>query len=272
MQTPLSESAIGVVGAEAYLAGVESIRQSDDCLTHLAQLRFPSEGARNFYLKYYLEDREPKSKGLVNEVCGYVLARSAGLLVPNRPIILALPRERIAEMHPAFASRVRDPAIVWGTAAVDGRHLPADPEIANGLLRKWKQLAELIAFDTWTAIPDRSSGNLVRRRNGEIVVIDHGHLAGSVRWLAELLPVAEARAHRFLTIWQTARIPDEINQGIMIAAERHRDCFSRAEHELNHWLAVLLNDSGDRIALLKFLQERADDSDNRMRRVLGLIV
>lgn len=264
-------SGIAVVGAGAYLAGIRPVRESGDCVTHLARLRYPAQRPGNFYLKHYLEDRAPASKGLVNEVCGNVLARSAGLATPVAPLILTLPREHLAGMHPAFAARISDPAVLWGTAAVDGPQLPADPDLAGNLLRRWKQLGDLIAFDTWV-VPDRSPANLVRHRNGEIVLIDHGHLAGSVRWLAELLPTAEERPHRFLALWQTQRIPDELNQRIMVAAERHKECFSRAERELNHWLGVLPIDSGDRMALLEFLHKRAGDSDDRMKRVLGLIV
>lgn len=265
-------SAIQVVGAEAYLAGLNVVHETDECLTHIAQVHHPAHGSRICYLKYYLDDRAP-TKGLVNEVCGYILAESAGLSVPENPLILMMPSERFGEMHRAYARRLPHGSelAVWVTEQVRGQTLPPNMEQAADLLRRWKGLPELIAFDTWVLNADRSASNLLHRRNRDMVLIDHGHLAGSVRWTPDLLqPEADPR-HPFLALWD-GRIPDTINQGIMRAADRHTDCFHQAEAELKRWTSALLDDSEDTIALLGFLNKRADESQDRMRRILRLLV
>lgn len=265
-------SVIQVVQAEAYLAGLSVVHETDECLTHIAQVHHPNHGSRVCYLKYYLEDRA-SIKGLVNEVCGYILAESAGLSVPDNPLILMIPPERLREMHRAYARRLPQGTelAVWTTEQIRGQLLPSNMEQAADLLRRWKGLPHLIAFDTWVLNADRSASNLLRRPNGEMVLIDHGHLAGSVRWTPDLLqPDAEPR-HPFLALWRSA-IPESINQGIMKAAGGHPECFQRAEAELKRWTSTLLDDSGDTIALLDFLDQRAAESQDRMRRILRLLV
>lgn len=264
--------AIQVVGAEAYLAGLNIVQETEECLTHIAQVHHPAHGRCTCYVKCYLEDRGP-SKGLVNEVCGYILAEQAGLSVADNPLILVMTPDLLAQMHPRHAARLPrgGDVAVWVTGQVTGQILPADTERASTLLQRWKRLPDLIAFDTWTLVSDRSAGNLLHRRNGDIVVIDHGHLAGSIRWSADLLqPDADPR-HPFLALWG-GELPDSINQGIMRAAEQHVDCFRRAEPQLKHWTGALPVDSRDTMALLDFLKKRADESQDRMRRILRLLV
>lgn len=265
-------SAIQVVPREAYLATLRIVQESDECLTHIAQIHHPTYGRRTCYVKCYLEDRGA-SKGLVNEVCGYILAEQAGLSVPENPLIMTMETSLLAQLHPQHTRKLVQggQTAVWVTEQVVGQVLPSNMEQAADLLRHWRQLPDVIAFDTWVQNADRNVSNLLRSRNGGIVLIDHGHLAGSVRWTADLLqPDADPR-HLFLALWDRG-IPDSINQGIMRAAEQHSGCFRQAEPELKHWTGALPGDSGDTMALLDFLKKRADESPDRMRRILRLLV
>jgi hypothetical protein len=264
-------SSILVVGQQAYLAGLNPFRESEDSLTHVAALHHPVHGPGRYFLKHYVQGPLP-SKGLANEVCGYLLAAAAGLPLPNHALIIELPAERMIEMHPTYAARIPDATVLaWATSDVGGEALPRDSEAANALLRRWGQLPELISFDTWLVIPDRSTENLARRRDRRLVVIDHGHLAGSVRWHADMLPLDDDPRHPFLDLWRPAPPPDEVNQRVIVAAERHAACLEKAKAELSRLMEPLLADSGDRIALLRFLQERANSSPARMKRVLQML-
>jgi hypothetical protein len=259
------------VREQAYLGGVSLVQESDDCLTHLADLHHPERGQGRFYVKHYLDDPTP-TKGLVNEVCGYLLAGAAGLPVADQALIVELPSERIAEMHPDYASRLPGTNVpVWASRDIGGRQLPHDTELASQLLRGWPDIGDLIAFDSWVVIPDRSAANLARRGLRNLVLIDHGHLAGSVRWQADLLPVSEERPHPFLALWGPGLPPGAVNQRIILAAERHEAVLEAAMPELNRFLESLLADPGDRIALHRFLQERANSSPARMKRVLQML-
>jgi hypothetical protein len=264
-------SSLLVVPEQAYLGGLNPFRETEDCLTHVAELHHPHHGPGRYFVKHYLEGSSP-TKGLVNEVCGYLLAGAAGLPLPDRALLLELPAQRIAEMHPDYAGRIRgERIVVWTTSDTGGEPLPKDREDAGVLLRPWKQLGDLIAFDSWVLIPDRSAANLARRRNRQIVVIDHGHLAGSVRWVADMLPVADDYRHPFLDLWRPGQAPDALNQRIIVAAEQHTECLAAVEVELSRLMAPLLADDEDRIALLRFLKERAHSSPARMKRVLQML-
>lgn len=175
-------------------------------------------------------------------------------------------------MHPQYGERLRDAKILaWASRDVGGRRLPQDTDLAAGVLRRWSSIAELIAFDSWVVIPDRSAANLTRRGVHDIVLIDHGHLAGSVRWQPDLLPVTEERRHSFLELWRPGLPPSEVNQRIIVAAERHEGCLESAMPELSRFVESLLPDPRDRIALQQFLKERAKSSPDRMKRVLQML-
>lgn len=261
---------IHFVREQAYLAGVDAVHESTDCLTHIAEIHHPAHGPGRYYLKHYLEGPRG-SKGLANEVCGYILAEAVGLPVPDQALILELPTERIVEMHPQYGAQIRDAkAAVWATLDVGGRPLPRETDLAAAALRAWTALPDLIAFDSWVVVPDRSAANLARRRNKQLVVIDHGHLGGSICWEPDMLPTDEERRHGFLDLWG-GRVPDEVNQSIIVAAEGHEARLEKAMPELNRFMESLLDSPRDRIALLQFLQERANSSPARMKRVLRML-
>lgn len=263
-------SILVVPGSAAYLAGLRVVRESTDCLTHVAALHHPVHGPGRYFVKHYL-DGPRASKGVANEACGYILGGAAQLSVPDRALILALPRERIAEMHPTYAARLAEATLLaWATSEVEGQALQRSSNATDEAIRGWRDIGSLIAFDSWVAIPDRSVANLVRRGR-EFVVIDHGHLGGSVFWEAATLPASDESRHGFLSLWSPDQAPSEVNQRIIVASERHEACFTQAEAELNKFLPALLTNDRDRIALFGFLRERARSSPARMKRVLNLL-
>lgn len=262
---------IHFVREHAYLAGIRTIHESAECLTHLAQLHHPEHGTDQYYLKHYL-DGALRSKGLMNEVCGHILANAAGLPLAGHPLLVQLPAELIGDMHPDWAARIGTSSVLaWATLDVGGPALPRSGERVDELLRRWGPLGDLIAFDSWVVIPDRSSVNLARRRDRQMVVIDHGHMAGSVFWTSDTLPLHDDRRHPFLSRLWVGQVPEATNQRIIVAAEGQADCLERAEPELIRWADALPGGEGDRIALLEFLNVRAKDSPARMKRVLHLL-
>jgi hypothetical protein len=262
---------IHLLREQAYLAALNPVRETDECLTHVAAIHHPVAGVGRYFVKHYLEGGR-LSRGPVNEICGYLLAAEAGLPVADRALLLVLPADRLREMHPGRAMTAGAANVLaWATADVGGLALPPNSELSDNQLRAAPIAAPLIAFDSWLVVRDRSAGNLARRRNGQIVVLDHGHLGGSVFWDAEMLPTDDESRHPFLALWPAGQIPDEVNQRIIVAAEGHTSCFERALPELNRWMEPLLADARDRIALLRFLQERAISSPARMKRVLQML-
>jgi hypothetical protein len=266
---PSSTSIIQVLRSEAYLAALPYVHETDECLTHIAQLNHPALGTRDYYVKYYLPGAG--SKGVVNEVCGFILASEALLPVTERPVLMGLPSERIVEAHPEHARLVEaGDVVVWATQDA-GTRLPRAPALSDEIIRKWSLTPALIAFDTWLHIADRSADNLVRRPDGRLALIDHGHMAGSIRWDAHLITPDVDPRHPFLSLWPR-QIPEEANQRIMAAASGHAECWRRGKAQIQHWLGLLLDDGNDTIALLDFLEKRAASSPDRMKRVLNLLV
>lgn len=255
---------------QAYLAALNPIRETDQCLTHIAAIHHPLAGRGRYYVKHYLDAARP-SRGLVNEICAYLLAAEAGLPIADHALVLVLPSARLREMHPYRATSGEAAVLAWATSEVVGAALPPSSALSDEQLRESAITAPLIAFDSWLVIPDRSAENLARRRNRQLVVLDHGHLGGSVFWDAEMLPTADERRHPFLDLWRPGQTPSEVNQRIIVAAEGHASCFDRALPQLNRWMGPLLAETRDRIELLRFLQERAISSPARMKRVLRML-
>jgi hypothetical protein len=79
---------------------------------HIARVQFGDGVVRRAYVKIY--PRPERSRGLVNELAGHLLAESLGMKVPNKVAVLFVPREAIScppsweeaeiESYPAWCS------------------------------------------------------------------------------------------------------------------------------------------------------------------------
>ncbi|MGQ0654168.1 MAG: hypothetical protein ACT4P4_18205 [Betaproteobacteria bacterium] len=265
-------TSIPIVGDQAYLLGLNPVQETGDCLTHVAGLHHPTHGRAHYFVKHYI-DGPGRTRGIANEVCGYLLAEAAGVPLAGPAMLVELPSKRIQEMHPARAAGMPGESVLaWAIEDAGGEALPRSIAAAAEPLRRWPFIGALIAFDAWVVIPDRSPENLVRTRSRQIVSIDYGHLGGSLYWQSELLPIHDEARHPFLSLWQPGGVPDEINQRIIMAAEGHAACLERARPQLDQMMEPLLGDAEDRIALLRFLEERARSSPARMKRMLDMLV
>jgi len=268
-RTPLIET----YDERAYLANLGESKESVECFVHLAQV-FTSRGTITAYVKFYPDDKGP-SKGLCNEACGYLIAKSLGLPVPESAVILALPAPRLVEAHPSLGQRLRvdDKKLVWATEQVRG--LTVQPKSGEGLeeLRRWEHLPAVLAFDDWALNADRHTGNLLRRSRRRFVLIDHGHLGGGLYWDADLLaPQSQYQSPLARELWGSPIPPDpDIRNATLGATTAHLSAFETVEQELTDLTSTLLTELDHR-AFTTFLRDRAQHGYERVRTTLGLLL
>ena len=265
-------SGIEIVGSTGYQAFLEHVKESEECYTHLGQVHSPIHGTFSGYVKFY-PDQFRNSKGLVNEACGHLLAAALDIPVPRYGMLLVLERARLVEAHSALRNLIgSDPYLTtWVTEQARGVPVVERDERTIHLLRIWKSLPALIAFDDWVLNSDRSLENLVCDGRSRFTAIDHGHIFGGLRWDSHLLTPDLPIRHPFLAaLWQ-GNPPPQIKSQILEAAERHGPALTRCRPELEVLLGNLLDSQEDRKQVLEFLEHRAARSYDRLRSSLGML-
>jgi hypothetical protein len=145
-----------------------------------------------------LSDRSVKSaiikdldlKQLSNELLATVLARGAGLPIPDGYLGIVKGNDLTVSKGPrteegyhlVFASvDVKTPNITF-------RVISSKPDEKIQLLRDildWGDLGHLYAFDAWIANTDRHPGNLLFGGQNQIWLIDHGHCFSGPSWQSQ---------------------------------------------------------------------------------------
>ncbi len=269
---------ITLLNPTSYLTQGALVRENNTSLVHVADIHSPLTGARQAFIKTF--PTKFVENGLANELIGYLVAREGGLPVAEEAYILILPSELLFRCHPDFKSdiaTVEGINVVWATSAVEGHplkylHPLRDPYLRKRLL-KWQGLPTMLAFDDLVANQDRTEDNLVCIHNGSMVLVDHADIAGGISRQIEYLDPAFSPANLFVRDAFEGSVPDTVTSGMILAAERHPHVVRNALPHIAFWLDLLFPNTPERTGkLLDFLQVRADESADRIKRHYGMLI
>jgi hypothetical protein len=233
----------------------------------------PEVGASQFHAKMY-SAMSGRSRGLANEVVGYILAQRYGLQQPypaciarvplKRLDLAALPRchawlrdlAKVTDHYPAFCTRSLSAPTPWayfGEKAV---------EAMLDELRRWPNAVRAMAFDDIIANVDRNLRNLLRTGECEYALIDHGRLvADDGHWTAAHLdPTHHSRNKLLDTLYPD---PTPVRNHLIAEAENHTPLLTGL-HEVGFWLSHLVPGAEAR-AFDSFLQARTISSSARLK-------
>lgn len=189
-------SNIDFLHSDRYQATLEKAEDGKIGLTHKAEIIWPDGVNRDSWVKIY---RKQFSRGLVNEVIGYILAGTLDLPQPEHAGFLMYPTDWIDENHKNELSEIdlyRGYTIAWVTSDTQGmnlriklENLESKPEELIRLynlfkedIKNWEKLPDLIAFDYAIHNEDRNLGNLLQLPNKKFCLIDHGEILTSSNW------------------------------------------------------------------------------------------
>ena len=214
-------------------------------------------------LQCYVKAFAPGSRGVINEVTGWILAGTRRLTQPRMAWLVFLPWDCLTSVWPE-----RD----WGTPDPDGYPAFAtlrlnstvpkariDIDSASDIdeLRCWLKLPDKIAFDEWTANADSNTSNLIRLSASRFAGIDHGEIFGGQHWRADQLPADTGNASKLWQLMTRHSMDGELAGRIIKSAEYHPPTLHGSLPALyEFWLQVLQDIEIS--ALVHWLNHRAD--------------
>ncbi|SDZ99960.1 hypothetical protein [Alkalimonas amylolytica] len=253
---------------ESRLANVfEIVGEGRTASTLLVSVVWDDGKSRRTYFKMF---HKSLPLGLLNEITGYLLAKSCGLPLPTHAGIIKVPKGLIENQddflpHAFVVSEApgKTPTTICQlTDPITNQQLNA----VMGMLRDWPKLNDTIAFDDWAANTDRNLQNIVVDGPGKIYLIDHSNLPVKPNWSASDLQPHEKYRNilvDILQIVQDGKLPQK--RAIAVAATQHSDAYNNIIDELEYWWEQFLSaDSSRRKAIDDFLRIRAADGHSRL--------
>lgn len=224
----------------------------------------------NAYVKL-LPDRE-----LANELVVSELARRAGLDTPDAYLVMAArqdyPTSPQFQLQPKALTMPAFATAAMGLKSFRRRADLQSPDAKKAFVGAWKQWADVLGFDDWTANGDRHPGNFLVGGPGEVWLIDHGYAFTGPAWSADKLDPDVLVANR---LW------NEVLSGCVDEAEK-RPATKQIRARMQKFGDVDLQGSFDsahlryyltstEMKLLKiFLTDRVTSVAMRLCRLLGI--
>ena len=253
---------------ESHLANVfEIVGEGRTASTLLVSVVWGDGKPRRTYFKMF---HKSLPLGVLNEITGYLLAKSCQLPLPTHAGVIRVPKGLLENQddflpHAFVVSEApgRTPTTICQiTDPITNQQLDA----VMGMLRDWSKLNDTIAFDDWTANTDRNLQNIVVDGPGKIYLIDHSNMPVKPNWLASDLQPYEKYRNILVDILQIAQsgtLPQK--HAIAVAATQHSDAYNDTIHELGYWWGQFLSsDPSRRKAIEDFLRIRAAEGHSRL--------
>ena len=263
-----------VLSSVAYLMQFEPIRETPDSCTHGAKVSSETLGAVDVFVKFYVDGKNRTSRGLVNEAVGHLLAKACGLPVAPHAFVIDVSGQRLLEAHASLRGSINaaNSYPCWATSAVHGALLNPKHGLIIDNLRKWSLLPKMLAFDDWVANSDRTAANIVCTGKQQLTLIDHGHIAGSLYWMPDMLPAEGRFSSPILPeIWPKS-LPRAIASQMVQNAAEHGRVFAAAKTRLRAVLDFLIDDRQSGKAFEEFLESRANGSYDRIKKTHGVLI
>ncbi|MCG9076222.1 hypothetical protein [Laribacter hongkongensis] len=210
----------------------------------------------------YVKAFPPDSRGLINEVTGWILAGTRRLTQPRFAWLIWLPWEVITRTWPERDWGDYDPAgyPAFATLRLAGSvpntriNHRSGSDLAE--LASWPKLPDKIAFDEWVANADSNAGNLIRLAPGRFAGVDHGEIFGGQYWEASTLPNWQGGSTKLWHIVADTYGRSELASAIRTAAAHHDSTLTGALPALyTFWLHAL--EDSDIGAVVRWIKARA---------------
>lgn len=225
-----------------------------------------------------------RSRGMVNEITGWLVTHAMRLPQPERAFVLRVPIAELAAPLPPWIRTLKREKVkdYWAFATVKMPAQSAAIQFNNTDLpllvddiRIWPELPRAVVLDEHIANTDRHLNNLLRLGKGNYALIDNGRLAveGSDRnWQTAHLKADRLYSNLLSQMcWNDRPNKDDQSLALGTGTNQH-DVLGAVRAELEDWWRRLIPDVAERNAFRNFVVERAAALDALLKKRYGLLI
>lgn len=228
------------------------------------------------YVKLYPLSSGLNSRGLINEVTGWLINHSLKVPQATNAYILRIPINALKtakadDKAKKVINSLKEKKIshYWCFGSTDLKGQPAGisfDRTASNLetikkdVAEWDNLHKAISADEHMANTDRHINNLIRTRNKSYAVIDNGILCTDTQknWsLADVTDPHRIFKNRLSEIIFGHHTSLENGSKVIYHSYLHEESIHTIIDELEYWCSKLINNDIEKYAYLKFMIERA---------------
>lgn len=223
-----------------------------------------------YYMKVYNDD-----KVVINEIVGYILAKSSGLDVANKAYLLemgAMTRALIDNFYKIRgiinAREHYNSKYAFIISSAPGINISThsnstvkQTEFFKKNISNWNKNNMLIAFDEWVANTDRNAGNILFGTNANYI-IDHGAMPVRMDWDQNCLKNDECfdNVHYRNTTFVMNQTPNDVE--LLSESSKHASAFNNVKKTIFDLISNTVKMSPDYKHMIDFIETRSVKARN----------
>lgn len=218
-----------------------------------------------YYMKVYNDD-----KVVINEMVGYILAKSSGLDVANKAYLLEIgsvtraliddfyKRKGITNNKEHYSSKYA--FIISSAPGININTFSSNAVSQTAFFKQrisnWNKNNCLIAFDEWVANTDRNAGNILFGTNANYV-IDHGAMPVQMNWNKSCLRSDQCfnNVHYSNTAFVMGANPVDVD--LLNESSKHALAFNNVKKSIIDIIVNTVKMSPDYQEMIDFIEARA---------------
>lgn len=230
---------------------------------------------REYYVKLYPAERG-KSRGLANEITGYLILHAMDIPQPESAYLVKIPLDALIDPPQAWIKNLQKEKgrTYWGFCCekLHGRTAALHfGRLGNALLcqdiERWDKLPAALAADEHMAHTDRHFNNLICIEPGRYALIDNGKLITEEKnWALKDMVNNKLYRHRLSEHLWNHSPPHDISSGATLCAQDVAPKFTTIKLELEYWLTQLGMSKVDILAVFKFLIWRSEHLEELIKK------
>jgi len=218
-----------------------------------------------YYMKVYGDD-----KFSINEMVGYILAKSNGLDVASKAYLLELgpmtralidsfySSQNLANSKEHYSSTYA--FIISSAPGINISTYSSSDVIQTAFFKSrisnWSKNNMLIAFDEWVANTDRNAGNILFGANANYV-IDHGAMPVKMNWSKAELQSGECYNNVHFTNTQIVMKQAPLDVDILTESTKHDLAFRNAKKAIVDLITNTVMMNADYNHMIDFIENRS---------------
>lgn len=250
---------IEILGDGHHRFAVQRIDGFSSCL-HLAAIVDAQGQHHTAFIKAF----PTYSKGIANEIAGWVLSHKAGLPAPERAWIIGLQVGRLRRLFPEqeWPGQNDDLMLTWATkslspVATDCYLSLDDADVWAERIQAWPQLHDAVIQAELLHNVDANAGNLVAIDETNFAVVDFADILGGQDWSAATVKKLDY-FHNKLNHLAWGGLPGSEDQlELSQSMRRVAQAWYEARPVVAQWWSILIDRAKDREGGLAFVDRNA---------------
>jgi hypothetical protein len=260
---------IDLLGPGHHIVALERVDGYSSFLHHAA-IRDRSGVTRNAYVKAF----PAGTRGIANELCGWIWHKAYGMQTAERAWIMLLPAGKLRAIFPEVDWPGGDDSLLttWVTETIMDHDADSTVPLVDGMLwadriAAWPALHDAIALGNLLHNTDSNGGNLIATGLTDFALVDFAEILGGQHWTRDTICNLRYNHNKIAYLAWNGFPSKQDKEAIEAATVKASTLWPEIKQFVTGWWRDLIRDQLDCEAGLTWLEKQANKAAAKGKKI-----